>query len=434
MAGLMVEPSILEGEVDAPPSKAHTHRALLAASLAEGASTILNPLICRDTEATIHCIKMYGAKVKPIKEDPSRKSLKVIGVSRLKAPRDVIDCKGSASTMRFTAPILANTQGIAILTGDRSLRRRPMNPMIEALNGLGVLCYSAVGDGRPPIIVFGGGIKGGSVEMPGDVSSQFISGLLLASPLASRPVTVKVSSPLESRPYILLTLSYLKRFDIEDFQVMGDMEAFTVSPDQIYKPKRVEIPGDYSSGAYVLSAAAVTSSEVTVKGLTRDFLQADMAILDILRDMTVRVDQGESSVKVSFVSQGLEGVEVDLRDSPDLAPIVTVLGCYAKGETVIHGTKRLRFKESDRVESIVGELKKAGARISVERNKLIVRESRLKGSIFNPHGDHRIAMACTVAALGAEGKSLIMNPGCVSKSYPGFFQDLKKVGAKIYAS
>lgn len=434
MAGLIVEPSILEGEIEAPPSKAHTHRALLAASLAEGVSTIMDPLLCRDTEATIRCIKMYGAKVKPVKEAFGKEGLRVVGVSRLEAPRDVIDCKGSASTMRFAAPILANTPGIAVLTGDRSLRGRPMKPMIEALNRLGVPCYSAAGDGKPPIIVFGGGIKGGSVEMPGDVSSQFISGLLLASPLAEKPMMVEVSSPLESRPYILLTLSYLRRFGVEDFQVVGDMEGFAVSPSQIYKPRKVEIPGDYSSGAYILSAAAVTSSEVTVKGLTRDFLQADMAILDILMDMTVRVDQGESSVKVSSEPQGLEGVEVDLRDSPDLAPIVTVLGCYAKGETVIHGTRRLRFKESDRVRSIAEELKKAGAKIDVERDMLIVKESRLKGAIFNPHGDHRIAMACTVAALGAEGRSLIMNPGCVSKSYPKFFQDLKRVGAKIYAS
>ncbi|MGC8961251.1 MAG: 3-phosphoshikimate 1-carboxyvinyltransferase, partial [Candidatus Bathyarchaeia archaeon] len=261
MAGLIVEPSILEGAVEAPPSKAHTHRALLAASLSGGVSTIMNPLICRDTEATIRCIRVYGAVVSPLKgSNGGFEGLRVVGADPLEPPRTVIDCGGSASTLRFAAPILGNAPGIAVLTGDRSLRRRPMGPMIEALNRLGVSCYSAAGDGRPPIIVFGGGLRGGSIQVPGDLSSQFISGLLLASPLAEKPVVIGVSSPLESRPYILLTLSYLKKFGVEEFQVIGDMECFTVSPGQAYKPARVEVPGDYSSAAYILSAAAVTSS------------------------------------------------------------------------------------------------------------------------------------------------------------------------------
>ncbi|MEM3676830.1 MAG: 3-phosphoshikimate 1-carboxyvinyltransferase [Candidatus Bathyarchaeia archaeon] len=435
MAGLIVEPSILGGAVEAPPSKAHTHRALLAASLAGGASTITNPLICRDTKATMRCIRIYGAEITRLKgSNGGLEGLRIVGADPLEPPRNVIDCGGSASTLRFAAPILGNTPGIAVLTGDKSLRRRPMSHMIEALNRLGVPCYSAAGDGRPPIIVFGGGLKGGHIQIPGDLSSQFISGLLLASPLAEKPVTIRVSPPLESRPYILLTLSYLKRFGVEGFQVLGDMEGFTVSPGQAYKPGRVEVPGDYSSAAYILSAAAVTSSEVSVEGLARDFLQADMAILEILRDMNVTVHQGESSVKVSSEAQDMEGVEVDLRDSPDLAPIVAVLGCYAKGETVIYGTRRLRFKESDRVKAIASELRRAGASITVGEDRLTVKGSRLRGASYNPHGDHRIAMACTVAALGAEGRSLVSNPGCVSKSYPGFYMDLRRVGAKIYAS
>ncbi|MGC8961371.1 MAG: 3-phosphoshikimate 1-carboxyvinyltransferase [Candidatus Bathyarchaeia archaeon] len=170
------------------------------------------------------------------------------------------------------------------------------------------------------------------------------------------------------------------------------------------------------------------------EGVTRDFLQADMAILEILRDMNVKLHQEEASVRVSSETRDMEGVEVDLRDSPDLAPIVTVLGCYAKGETVIKGTRRLRFKESDRVKAIAAELKKAGASITVEEDRLKVKGSRLKGASYNPHGDHRVAMACTVAALGAEGRSLVSNPGCVSKSYPGFYRDLRKMGARIYAS
>jgi 3-phosphoshikimate 1-carboxyvinyltransferase len=436
MAGLIVEPGALKGSVKAPPSKAHTHRALLAASLAEGTSTILNPLASRDTEATLKCIKMYGARVARLKVSPGGglEGLRVAGATPLETPRNIVDCGGSASTLRFAAPILGNAPGISILTGDRSLRRRPMGYMIEALNRLGVSCHSAAGDGRLPIIVFGGGLKGGCIQVSGDVSSQFISGLLLASPLAEEPVTIRVSPPLESRPYILLTLSYLKRFGVEDFQVLGDMEGFTVSPGQSYKPSRVEVPGDYSSAAYILSAAAVTSSEVIVEGLARDFLQADMAILEILRDMNVTVQQEESSVRVVSDAQEMEGVEVDLRDSPDLAPIVAVLGCYAKGETVIYGVRRLKFKESNRVEAVAGELRKAGASITVEEDKLIVKGCRLRGASYNPHGDHRIAMACTVAALGAEGRSLISNPGCVSKSYPGFYRDLLRIGARINAS
>jgi 3-phosphoshikimate 1-carboxyvinyltransferase len=415
----------LIGEIKAPPSKSYTHRALIAASLANGESKIKNPLICQDTEATLNVIKSYGTKI-----IDKRNLLIINGVKEIKTPDDVLNCMDSGTTIRFATSILSFAKGISILTGGESLRKRPMQPLIDALNQLNVKCFSAKGNGYPPIIVFGGeGIRG-EAFLPGNVSSQFISSLLFAAPLAKSDVKISLSTPLESKPYVEMTLKILEAHNIY-VSASSDRSIFLIPSNQSYKPFNHDVPGDYSSATFLLAAAALTKSKIKVKGLKNPELQADSAIINVLKEMGAQVNVGENYVEVSSEAE-LTGIEFDAKNTPDLVPALTVLGCFAKGETKIFNVERLRIKESDRINALISELTKMGGKLTFKNNALIVKGvCKLKGAEINPYGDHRIAMACAIAALKAEGKTKILNPECIKKSYPNFFKDLKKLGVKV---
>lgn len=416
----------LIGEVKASPSKSYTHRALIAASLAEGESKIRNPLICQDTEATLNIIKSYGAKI-----EKKRSVLTVVGVNEVETPNDVLNCKESGTTIRFATPILSFAKGISVLTGGESLRRRPMQPLIDALKQLKVKCFSAKGNGYPPIIVFGGlGIRG-EASLPGNVSSQFISGLLFAAPLAKEDVKIKLTTPLESKPYVEMTLKILEKHGIY-VSASNDKRFYFIPSNQAYKPFNHDVPGDYSSATFLLAAAAaLTKSKIKIFGLKNSSFQADSVIIDVLKNMGAQVKVGENYVEVTSEEE-LNGIEFDAKNTPDLVPALTVLGCLAKGETKILNVERLKIKESNRIEALISELNKMGGELTFKDNSLIVKGNReLKGAEINPYGDHRIAMACSIAALKAKGKTKILNPECVKKSYPNFFKDLNKLGVKI---
>jgi len=417
--------SSLSGVVEAPSSKAYTHRALIGASLSDGMSRIGRPLVCDDTEATVNAVRAYGAKV-----EEGQAEWIVCGTSNLEMTKDVIDCGESAATMRFVTPITAHSSGVTKLTGGESLRKRPMEPLLVALRQLGVVCYSLDGSGKPPLIVHGGGIKGGTASIPGDISSQFISGLLFASPLANGDIEVELSSTLESRSYVEMTLEVLR-----DHQVIvrssPDMRKFFIPHNQCPAPYSRVIPGDYSSAAFLLAAAAVTTSNVTVANLERRSLQGDRAIVEILTKMGADLKVRDERVELDGTGS-LEALQVDVKDIPDLAPVCAVLGCYANGRTVIRNAKRLRIKESDRIESLLTELNRMSARVTAVDDDIVVEgPCKLHGTAIDSHGDHRIAMACAVAALGADGETEISDAACVSKSYPRFYDDLRSLGGEI---
>jgi len=417
--------SSLGGIVEAPSSKAYAHRALIAASLSEGESRIMRPLVCDDTEATANAVRAYGAKV-----EEREAEWVVYGTSKPGMIKDVIDCGDSAATMRFVTPITAHRSGVTTLTGGESLRKRPMEPLLVALRQLGVVCYSLDGSGRPPLVVHGGGIRGGTASIPGDISSQFVSGLLFASPLANGDVRIQLTSKLESRSYVEMTLEVLRdhRVIVESTR---DMWEFFIPHNQSLVPSSRIIPGDYSSAAFLFAAAAVTSSKITVTNLERRSLQGDRAIVEILMRMGADLKVHDECVEFEG-ARSLEGVQIDVRDIPDLAPVCAVLGCYANGRTVIRNAKRLRIKEADRIESLVTELNQMSAMVTAVGDDIVVEgPSRLRGTVVDSHGDHRIAMACAVAALGADGETEILNAGCVSKSYPKFYEDLRSLGGKI---
>ncbi|MGP3668110.1 MAG: 3-phosphoshikimate 1-carboxyvinyltransferase [Candidatus Bathyarchaeota archaeon] len=413
----------LDGCVEIPPSKSYTHRAVVASALSKGESKILEPLYSDDTLATINSCKNFGVKIVA-----NEKMLIVDGDCKLTAPSKPVNCKLSATTIRFMTAFASLAEGKTILTGEGSLLKRPIYPLIDALRMLGVNCEST--DGFPPVTVYGGRVVGGKSSIVGDVSSQFVSALIFICPLAKNDSFIEVKTPLESKPYVELTLEVVKRHGI-DVKVLGNHESYYIPSNQNYKPYTHKIFGDFSSASFLIAAAAITNSNVKFKNLYPSLkTQPDVEIINTLKKMGVKIHCGENYVEV--LGGELTSVEVDAKDTPDLVPVYAVLACYAKGETIIRNVKRLRIKESDRLNVITFELSKMNAQIKVLEDNLIVKgECKLKGAIINPHNDHRIAMACAVAALRAEGETVILNSDCVKKSYPSFFEDLAKIGGRI---
>jgi 3-phosphoshikimate 1-carboxyvinyltransferase len=415
----------LEGAVSAPPSKAYTHRMIIAALLSNGTSKIVNPLGSDDTQATLDAIKALGAKV-----ELNENCWTIHGQEQLKTPSNPIDCRESGSTLRFMIPVAALAPKSTTFLFGASFEKRPVAPLLNSLKELGV--ESEIQQtGGSAVKVQGGGIRGGRTSIRGDISSQFISGLLFACPNAQGDTQISLTTPLESSGYVGMTLEVLIDHGIEG-AVGPELSKLWIPSNQTYKPCDHVVPGDFSSAAFLLAAAAVTDSKVTVNNLDYQTAQGDRAIVQILQEMGASIEVGTNYVTVKGGQLG--AVDIDAKDIPDLVPICAVLACYAGDTSEIFNAKRLRYKESDRLESICSELKKMGADIEVQNDGLTITASKLHGATIDPHNDHRIAMACAVAALGAKGKTVVQNVECINKSYPHFFGDLRVIGANAVGS
>ncbi len=414
----------LEGEVSAPPSKAYTHRTLIPALLSNGTSKISNPLVSDDTKATLRAVKAFGAEAE-LREN----CWTVKGVESLRAPKSPIDCGESGATLRFMIPVAALASESSIFTFGSSLERRPVAPLLQSLKQLGTESNLQLREGSSFVRIRGGGIRGGKTSIRGDISSQFISGLLFACPKAKEDTEIAVTTPLESRSYVQMTMEVLTKHGIR-VSASSDFTRLRIPSNQNYNSCNHEVPGDFSSAAFLLAATALTSSKVKVRNLDHNTIQGDRAILDILKEMGSKVRAGDEYVEVE--GKQLNAIDIDARNIPDLVPVCAVLACYSKGTSKIYNAKRLRYKESDRLSSVHAELKKMGAEIKVHEDGLTIRGLRaMHGATIDSHNDHRIAMACAVAALGAAGKTKIQNSKCVNKSYPRFFNDLRSLGANV---
>lgn len=410
----------LKGRVKAPSSKSFTHRATIASLLVKGESRIIDPLICEDTIATRNACLSFGAQIRYKKD-----MWEVCGPTKLQAPQKPINCQDSASTIRFLTPVAALSRGRTVLTGQRGLKKRPIKPLIQALQKLGVECSS--NKGYPPVAVYGNEIKGGRTSLVGNISSQFITGLLFACPLAQEATQINLTTPLESKPYVNLTLKILKKHGIK-VDVTRNYKSYTIPGQQKYEASTHHIPGDFSSAAFLMVAAAITHSRIVIDNLPPNL--PDSQIINILDRMNADISVTESSVKLD--GGELKAIDIDAIDIPDLVPSCSILACFAEGETRIYNAKRLRLKESNRLKALSSELSKMGANIMEIREGLKIKgPSRLRGITVNPHYDHRIGMACAVAGLNAEGSTVIPMAECINKSYPAFFKDLKKLGATI---
>jgi 3-phosphoshikimate 1-carboxyvinyltransferase len=413
----------LKGVAAAPPSKAYTHRMVIAALLSNGSSKICNPLVSDDTTATLNAVKALGAKTRI-----QQNSWTITGQEKLKTPTIPIDCRESGSTLRFMIPVAALAEGQSTFLFGASFEKRPITPLLESLKQLGVESKIPQTE-TSTVTVLGSGIRGGNTLIRGDVSSQFISGLLFACPKAKKDTEIAVTTPLESQSYVEMTMDVIRKHGIEAV-ADSKFSKLTIPANQTYNPFDHTVPGDFSSAAFLLAAAAVTQSTVTIQNLDMQTVQGDKAIVNILMDMGATIEVNGSSVEITGAP--LQAVDVDAKDIPDLVPVCAVLGCFADGCTEIFNAKRLRYKESDRLDSICTELTKIGADIKETEDGLKITGSKqLHGATIDPHNDHRIAMACSVAALGARGKTKIQNVECINKSYPQFFDDLRMLGAKV---
>ncbi len=417
-----VERSVLSGEVYAPPSKSYTHRAILITALGPG-GTVLRPLISADTRATISASEAFGAKV-----DVGEK-VEIQGVNdRPRTPEDVINVLNSGTTMRFCAAVAALTDG-AVLTGDASIRTRPNGPLLGTLNDLGATAFSIRNNGKAPLVVRGK-ISGGTTWLNGGVSSQFLSALLIAAPLAKGDTKIMIEGELKSRPYAEITLDMLADAGV---RVEAERQEFFVQGGQSFDLKGYTIPGDFSSASYPLAAAAITGSEVTVKGILPS-RQGDSAIIDILGRMGTKVswDREKGDLKIKGGEQ-LEGIEVDASLTPDLVPTIAVLGAVARGKTTVVNAEHVRHKETDRLHAMAVELARMGADIRERPDGLEIVGGKLHGASVHGYHDHRIVMALTVAGFVAGGTQ-IDTAESVDVSYPGFFEQMAGAGAKVSVS
>jgi 3-phosphoshikimate 1-carboxyvinyltransferase len=414
----------LIGQICAPSSKSYTQRMVIAAGLSNGLSKVSAPLLSDDTQATLRAVTALGAKVN-IEGD----SWTIKGVKTLKGAKQPIDCGESGATLRFMVPVAALATGPSTLVFDGSIAERPIEPLLNSLNELGARAHISIVGDKDAVFVEGGGIVGGETSIPGNVSSQFISGLMIACPKAQMDTEVMLSSPLESETYVKMTESVLVNHGVK---VPAHENHIHIPANQTYSPSDGNVPGDFSSAAFLLAAAAITHSKIQINNLDYSSVQGDKAIVGIVKNMGVKGKVCTNSVEIECSGNLLKTDEVDAKHIPDLVPAIAVLMCYAKGTSHILGANRLRLKESNRLESLYFELKNMGAQITINNDGLIIEGgSPLHGATIDPHNDHRIAMACAVAALGAEGKTTIQNAECVRKSYPQFFTHLKQIGANI---
>ena len=411
-----VEPSRVKGQIKAPASKSMTQRAIAAALLADGQSIIFNPSYCDDSLAAMSIACGLGARV-----EPHPAELKINGSGILKEPK--LNCGESGLAIRMFSPIASLYPAEITMVGANSLKKRPMFMIEDALNQLGVKCTST--GGFLPLTIQGP-IKGGYCEIDGSVSSQLLTGLLMALPLAVKDSEIKVNN-LKSKPYIDMTLQILRSFGITVHTTGYDM--FKIPGNQKYIPHKYTVESDWSGGAFLLVAGAI-NGQLNVQGLRTDSLQSDMAILKALEKAGANISISENQIAIS--KSELKAFEFDATESPDLFPPLVALAAYSKGVSTIKGVSRLIYKESDRAAALKEEFGKMNISIDINDDIMKVTGGQLCGARVESHDDHRISMAVAVAALGATGKVNIRDSQCVAKSYPGFFDDLRHLGAIVH--
>lgn len=419
MKEVTIYPGSLTGEVIIPPSKSMSHRAVICAGLSDGISTINNIGTSRDIEATCEAMKSFGIQV-----DRSDDSLRIRGCKDLEMKNSRIECNESGSTLRFIIPIAALIGKPVTFYGEGRLVERSLEPYYSIFMTQGIKYET--NDGRLPLRI-DGRLTQGEFKLEGNISSQFISGLMFALPLLQGDSQITITSRLESKPYVDLTMKTLKDFSIEIEN--HDYRNFFIKGNQKYRATNCTIEGDFSQAAFWLAAGAL-GSEVSCRGLDMDSMQGDKAVLDIISRMGGKIVALPDNVRV--LPSDTRGTIIDASQCPDLVPILAVLGAIGEGRTEIINAERLRIKESDRLKAISSELGKLGACIEEREKGLVVDGIKsLKGGRVDSWNDHRIAMALAIAATRCEEPVIINDSACVNKSYPGFWEHYKALGGKI---
>lgn len=398
---ILIKPSVLKGKLNIPASKSCAHRAVICAALAKGKSKISGITMSKDIEATIEAMRSLGASF-----EINGSELTVNGMNGNFRGQADIDCNESGSTLRFVIPIAAALGVHTIFRGKGRLPMRPVDIYIRELSEHGVKFITE----KMPYEI-DGRLCGGTYKIEGNVSSQFITGLLFALPLVSEDSKIILTSRLESRPYVDITIDMLRRFGI----VINETESgFTIKGGQTYTPCDERVEGDYSQAAFFYVANAL-GSQVEIGNLNPDSVQGDKKIIELI---DIACENGK-----------IKGYKADCSDIPDLVPILSVLGAYGSEASLIYNAERLRIKESDRLAACADMLNKLGGNVSVTADGLDIQPvAKLHGGVIDGFGDHRIVMAAAIAALRCDGEVIIKGAEAAEKSYPDFFKDYTMLG------
>ena len=419
---LLIEPfdGPLDVVVDLPGSKSITNRALVCAALARGRSVLTNALHAEDTEAMVAGLAAMGVA---IGADWPAGRVEVEGCAgRPVADLALVDARQSGTTSRFLLPVAGLGEGLRRVDGANRLRERPMGEVLDALRVLGASVHEVGALGHLPAELVGGSLEGGEVTVHGDVSSQFLSGLLLAAPAMPAGLVARLSGELVSRPYVELTEAVMRHFGVE---VRRPDERTWAVPAQAYAAAELAVEPDASAASYAFALAVLVDGQVTVRGLGAGAQQGDLAFVDVLAQMGAAVERGPSATTVRGTGT-LHGVEVDLSQISDTAQTLAVVAAFAEGPTRVTGIGFIRGKETDRIAAVVAELQRLGAEAVEEPDGFVVHPRPLHGATVRTYDDHRMAMSFALAGARVPGVR-IADPDCVAKTFPGYWRLLDEL-------
>ena len=415
-----IEKSKIKGQINCPSNKSYTHRGIFLASLAGNNSKVKNVLLSADTKATIEACKKFGAVIEVINSDIIVKESIKIGTT---VPE--INTENSGTTIRIAIGIASLFSEEIILTGDASLQKRPMQPLLDALSSIGAKCIST--DGKPPVKIKGR-VVGGNVRIPGNLSSQFISSLLICAPLTKNGINLTIDGDLVSKPYLDATIASMRKFGVS-VQTLIPYKKYSVLP-QIYKNSTFTVPIDFSSLALLLSFTVLNGEEVVIKGSMGNLPQGDEAFINFLEQLGVSVIIKNNEIKIKSPEK-LKGGRFDLRNSPDLLPPLAILSLISANPIEIVNVKHARLKETDRIAILARELPKIGINVEEKEDGLILKSSNnLTGAKLDSENDHRLFMAFCIAGTYI-GNCIVTDSKSVEVSYPNFIEEMNRLGAKI---
>jgi 3-phosphoshikimate 1-carboxyvinyltransferase len=408
--------------VHVPGSKSLTNRALIVAALADGPSTLTGALDSDDTRVMVDSLQKLGLTVD---HDRASATITVQGsANKIPAREADLFVGNSGTSLRFLTAMVATASGTFRLDGSARMRERPVADLLQALNGLGADATSDLGTGCPPITVKASGLDGGYAFVKGDVSSQFLSGLLMALPYSRETTSIEVEGVLVSKPYVAMTLAVMQAFGVKVNDRKG--RRFDVYPGS-YKGRAYSIEPDASAASYWFAAAALTGSTITVDGLGTESIQGDLAFVDLLEYMGCTVDRQATATTVT--GGPLRGIDVDMNAISDTVMTLGVVALFAAGITRIRNVGHIRHKETDRIAALATELRKLGATVDEHPDGLVIfPPSTITSASIQTYDDHRMAMSFALAGLKIPGVT-ILDPGCVAKTYPGFWDDLARLTA-----
>ncbi|MEE0858605.1 MAG: 3-phosphoshikimate 1-carboxyvinyltransferase [Acutalibacteraceae bacterium] len=417
MSSVRVMPAVFSGEVTLPPSKSDVHRAILCASLSKGKSVISPVDLSQDISATIDCARALGAEI-----TVEGSTAYVDGTKLFENKEAVLDCRESGSTLRFFIPV-AGVGGVnTTFIGKGRLPERPIGIYLDCLPKAGIKCET---EGGLPLKI-SGTLQAGEFVVPGNVSSQFITGLLLALPLTGEDCKITLASPLQSVGYINMTIRTMKEFGVA---VETTDDGYFIKGNQHYKPCNYTCEGDWSQAAFFMASGAL-GGDVTLKGLRTDSIQGDRECMEIFRKFGAEIIVGDNEINVR--SKELKGIDIDATQIPDLVPILAVTASFAEGTTNIYGAERLRIKESDRLNAICTCLNKIGCDVTEKPDGLIINGiKQATGGQVEGYNDHRIVMSMSMAVEKSSLPIEITDKESINKSYPAFFEDYKKIMGKV---